>query len=80
MYSDSLADADMAEGVPKTSSVLKIGFLYDHVSSDKPEISREILDFHVATFFQISARNKFATIHGTLWYCTSWRSNDEYTK
>lgn len=32
MLSDSLADADMAEGVPKTSSVLKIGFLYDHVS------------------------------------------------
>lgn len=33
--SDSLADADMAEGVPKTSSVLKIGFLYDHVSLKK---------------------------------------------
>lgn len=30
--SDSLADADMAEGVPKTSSILKIGFLFDHVS------------------------------------------------
>lgn len=31
-YSDSLADAGMAEGVPKTSSILKIGFLFDHVS------------------------------------------------
>lgn len=30
-YSDSLGDAGMAEGVPKTSSVLKIGFLFDHV-------------------------------------------------
>lgn len=35
LYSDSLADADMAEGVPKTSSVLKIGFLYDHVCMRK---------------------------------------------
>lgn len=34
-YSDSLGDASMSEGVPKTSTVIKIGFLYDHVSAPK---------------------------------------------
>lgn len=29
---DSLGDAGMADGVPKTSHILKIGFLFDHVS------------------------------------------------
>lgn len=30
---DSLGDADMANGVPSQSHLLKIGFLYDHVST-----------------------------------------------
>ena len=29
---DSLGDAKMADGVPSSSHVLKIGFLFDHVS------------------------------------------------
>lgn len=29
---DSIGDADMANGVPSSSHVIKIGFLYDHVS------------------------------------------------
>lgn len=32
-FSDSLGDASMSEGVPKASSVIKIGFLFDHVSA-----------------------------------------------
>lgn len=28
---DSLGDADMANGVPASSHIIKIGFLYDHV-------------------------------------------------
>lgn len=31
LFSDSLGDASMADGVPTSSSVLKIGFLFDHV-------------------------------------------------
>lgn len=29
---DSLGDAGMASGVPSSSHILKIGFLFDHVS------------------------------------------------
>lgn len=29
---DSIGDADMANGVPASSHIIKIGFLYDHVS------------------------------------------------
>lgn len=31
VHSDSLGDANMAEGMPTSSCVLKIGFLFDHV-------------------------------------------------
>lgn len=37
LMGDSIGDAGMAEGMPHCDSVLKIGFLYDHVSS-KSEI------------------------------------------
>lgn len=33
LLGDSLGDAGMADGMPHCNSVLKIGFLYDHVSS-----------------------------------------------
>lgn len=29
---DSIGDADMANGVPASSHIIKIGFLFDHVS------------------------------------------------
>lgn len=45
IYSDSLADADMAEGVSKASNVLKIGFLYDHVSLENGKFIGKIVFF-----------------------------------
>lgn len=33
---DSLGDAGMADGVPKTSHILKIGFLFDHIEKNLP--------------------------------------------
>lgn len=56
IFSDSLPDADMAEGVPKTSSILKIGFLFDHVSL--PIVIKinwldlNSLEFEIITYFQ----------------------------
>uniref|UniRef100_A0A1L8DXY4 5'-nucleotidase n=1 Tax=Nyssomyia neivai TaxID=330878 RepID=A0A1L8DXY4_9DIPT len=34
---DSLGDAGMADGIPKSSHVLKIGFLFDHVEQSLPK-------------------------------------------
>lgn len=32
LLGDSIGDAGMADGMPHCNAVLKIGFLYDHVS------------------------------------------------
>ncbi|GAB0095602.1 5'-nucleotidase [Sergentomyia squamirostris] len=37
LMGDSLGDAGMADGIPKSSHVLKIGFLYDHVEQSLPK-------------------------------------------
>lgn len=44
LMGDSLGDAGMTNGVACSNAVLKIGFLYEHVSNNK--ISLVILDFH----------------------------------
>lgn len=45
---DSLGDAGMADGVPKTSHILKIGFLFDHVS------------IRIRFFFRCRTKSKFS--------------------
>lgn len=75
--SDSLADADMAEGVPKTSSILKIGFLFDHVSETYENESD--LNYLFIYFFDVLAWTKFAQVFGSLWHCACWRSNHGYS-
>lgn len=45
MHSDSLGDANMAEGVPSSSCVLKIGFLFDHVSYNEYSIATNTADW-----------------------------------
>ncbi|XP_055678485.1 7-methylguanosine phosphate-specific 5'-nucleotidase isoform X1 [Lutzomyia longipalpis] len=37
LMGDSLGDAGMADGIPKSSHVLKIGFLFDHVEQSLPK-------------------------------------------
>lgn len=75
--SDSLADADMAEGVPKTSSILKIGFLFDHVSETYENDSD--LNYLFIYLFDVLAWTKFAQVFGSLWHCACWRSNHGYS-
>lgn len=60
---DSLGDAGMADGIPTSSHVLKIGFLFDHVSTDG--IGAWDLCMIDVLYFP-TARAEPATIHGDL--------------
>lgn len=52
---DSLGDAEMASGCAESGSVLKIGFLYEHVSEEVCGKSFAGLFYERAIFFQVEA-------------------------
>lgn len=59
-YSDSLGDASMSEGVPNTSNVIKIGFLFDHVSARQIRLSKITFIFFLCAQILISFIHYFS--------------------
>lgn len=75
---DSLGDAGMAAGVPSSSHILKIGFLFDHVRiRDAASMSNTVSYLYFPS--RHAAGTEPTTVHGRVRYRAHRRSDNGHT-